>query len=72
MASQVADYPAGSVNGVDPMSPAAVVYNNNCYVFYLNGQLTLSYKVANGTSWSQEGTVPDVPQSCGWVGCVVF
>jgi hypothetical protein len=58
--------------GVAPMSPSAVVYNNNCYVFYLNRDQNLSYKFANGTSWSNEGLVPDVPQQCGYVGCVVF
>ena len=58
--------------GVAPMSPSAVVYNNNCYVFYLNAQQNLSYKFANGTSWSNEGVVPDVPTQCGYAGCVVF
>ena len=54
------------------MSPSAVVYNNNCYVFYLNAQQNLSYKFADGTSWSNEGLVPDVPVQCGYAGCVVF
>jgi hypothetical protein len=59
--------------GVDPMSPAAVVYNGQCYVFYLNLDYNLSYKVADGTSWSQEMQVPNgVPNQCGYVGCVVF
>ena len=57
---------------VAPMSPSAVVYDNNCYVFYLNAQQNLSYKFADGTSWSNEGLVPDVPVQCGYVGCVVF
>ena len=51
--------------GIAPMSPSAVVYNNNCYVFYLNAQQNLSYKFADGTSWSNEGVVPDVPNSVG-------
>ena len=58
--------------GPVPMSPSAVVFDNNCYVFYLNAQQNLSYKVANGTSWSNEGVVPNVPTQCGYVGCVVF
>ena len=58
--------------GVAPMSPSAVVYNNNCYVFYLNADQNLSYKFANGTSWSNEGLVQDVPTQCGYAGCVVF
>ena len=57
---------------IAPMSPAAVVFNNNCYVFYLNAQQNLSYKFANGTIWSPEAPVPDVPSQCGYVGCVVF
>ena len=59
-------------DGIAPMSPSAVVFNNNCYVFYLNAQQNLSYKFADGTSWSNEGLVQDVPQQCGYVGCVVF
>lgn len=59
-------------SGGAPMSPSAVVFNNNCYVFYLNAQQNLSYKFANGTSWSNEGLVPDVPTQCGYVGCVVW
>lgn len=61
-----------ALGGVAPMSPSAVVYNNNCYVFYLNAQSNLSYKFANGTSWSNEAVVPDVPPDCGYAGCVVF
>jgi hypothetical protein len=69
----VADADDGAFAGVAPMSPSAVVYNNNCYVFYLNGQQNLSYKFANGTSWSNEAQVPNgVPQQCGYAGCVVF
>jgi hypothetical protein len=58
--------------GVAPMSPSAVVYNNNCYVFYLNQNQMLSYKISDGTGWSQETQVPDVPSQCGWAGCVVY
>jgi len=60
------------VGGEAPMSPSAVVFNNNCYVFYLNGDQNLSYKFADGTSWSNEGLVPNVPSQCGYAGCVVF
>ena len=67
-----ADPLAVGTGGIAPMSPAAVVFNNNCYVFYLNAQQNLSYKCADGRSWSNEGLVPDVPQQCGYVGCVVF
>jgi hypothetical protein len=66
------DYGSVGTGGVAPMSPSAVVFNNNCYVFYLNADQNLSYKFANGTSWSNEGVVPDVPTQCGYVGCVVF
>jgi hypothetical protein len=58
--------------GEAPMSPSAVVYNDNCYVFYLNRDQNLSYKFADGTSWSKENLVLDVPTQCGFVGCVVF
>ena len=67
-----ADYAASGTGGVAPMSPSTVVYNNYCDAFYLNGNQNLSYKFANGTSWSQEAPVPDIPQQCGYVGCVVF
>jgi hypothetical protein len=67
-----ADYNATGTFGVAPMSPSAVVFNNNCYVFYLNANQNLSYKFADGTSWSNEGLVMDVPQQCGYAGCVVF
>jgi hypothetical protein len=66
----VGDYTAPE--GIAPMSPSAVVFNNNCYVFYLNAQQNLSYKFADGRSWSNEGLVPDVPTQCGYTGCVVF
>jgi hypothetical protein len=66
------DYGSVGTGGVAPMSPSAVVYNNNCYVFYLNGQQNLSYKFADGTSWSNEGLVQDVPTQCRYAGCVVF
>ena len=61
-----------SFGGQAPMSPSAVVFNNNCYVFYLNAQQNLSYKFADGTSWSQEVPVLDVPTQYGYVGCVGF
>ena len=65
--------PPVTLDQVVPMSPSAVVYNNNCYVFYLNADYNLSYKVADGTSWSQEAQVPNgVPLQCGYVGCVVW
>lgn len=70
--SSPADYQASGTYDIAPMSPSAVVYNNNCYVFYLNGDQTLSYKFADGTSWSQEAPVKDVPIQCGYAGCVVF
>jgi hypothetical protein len=59
---------------VDPMSPAAVVYRGGCYVFYLNADQNLSYKVAGqSTGWSPEAQVPNgVPSQCGYVGCVAF
>jgi hypothetical protein len=66
------DYGSVGTGGIAPMSPAAVVFNNNCYVLYLNAQQNLSYKFADGTIWSQEAPVPDVPSQCGYAGCVVF
>jgi hypothetical protein len=62
----------GYFANVAPMSPSAVVFNNNCYVFYSNADYNLSYVYADGTSWSQEAPVKDVPSECGYAGCVVF
>src|SRR5271169_2586529 len=54
----------GYFANVAPMSPSAVVYNNNCYVFYSNADYNLSYVYADGTSWSQEALVKNAPVEC--------
>ncbi|MHA1066967.1 hypothetical protein ACR9GP_24255 [Enterobacter ludwigii] len=44
--------------------PAAVVFNNQIYVFYQTPNWTMSYNSFNGSTWSTTSIVPNMGLSC--------